>query len=348
MALRPSLATFSRALRAPALPPLQAAKPRVAPLSIRPPPLAPLRGIRTNPYRGAKGGVENSSSNTGSPFSLSAPHDAPSADAPRSFSAPGGWQRALTSLGIIGGTAFAANAFLNREQREGAMDSYSREYLNSTFKYLAGGLTMTAGMAIGLHRMGFAQRLMMANPWVVMGGGLVASIGSMMGVMSLEPGSPAKTACWALFNASQAAILSPMLFLSPALLARAGLYTAGVVGSLCYVGATAKDGQYLWMGGPLLAGVTVVALSSIAPMVLPATAFRTLVATETISLYGGLALFSAFVLYDTQKVLHHAKLAQAGAMRPDPMRESISLELDFINIFIRLVTILQGSQNRRK
>lgn len=61
------------------------------------------------------------------------------------------------------------------------------------------------------------------------------------------------------------------MFLHPALLARAGLYTAGVVGSLCYVGATAKDGKFLYLGGPLLAGVTVVALSSLAPMVLPVT-----------------------------------------------------------------------------
>lgn len=42
------------------------------------------------------------------------------------------------------------------------------------------------------------------------------------------------------FNAFQAATLSPLFFYSPALLARAGLYTAGVVGSLSYVGATAK------------------------------------------------------------------------------------------------------------
>lgn len=34
----------------------------------------------------------------------------------------------------------------------------------------------------------------------------------------------------------------------------------------------------------------------------------------------------------TQKILHHARLAQAGQMKPDPVRESVALELDFINI----------------
>lgn len=316
MALRPSLAALSRSLRTPAsLPPLQAFKPRLPPSAItRPNPLFnQTRGARTNPFKPSSGsGQVNSSTPSQSSFSLSAPHEAPSGDAPRSFSAPGGWQRLATSVGIIGGTAFAANAFLNRETREGAMDPFSRNYLNSTFQYLAGGLAMTAGAAVALHRVGFSSRLMATNPWLVLGGGLAASIGGMIGAQTLEPGSPGKYACWALFNASQAAVLSPLLFFSPALLARAGLYTAGVVGSICYVGATAKDGQYLWMGGPLLAGVTVVALSSLAPMVLPATAFRTLVATEAISLYGGLAIFSGFVLYDTQKILARARAVQAG------------------------------------
>jgi FtsH-binding integral membrane protein len=48
-----------------------------------------------------------------------------------------------------------------------------------------------------------------------------------------------------------------------------------------------------------------------------------------------------------QKVLNHARMAEQGLMRKDPVNEAISLELDFINIFIRMVYILNG-QNRRK
>lgn len=111
------------------------------------------------------------------------------------------------------------------------MDEFSSSYLNATFRYLGAGLSLTAAMAVGLHRVGFSQRLMMANPWIVLGGGLVASIGGMIGAQTLEPGSPGKYASWILFNAAQAAVLSPLLFVNPAILARAGLYTAGIMGS---------------------------------------------------------------------------------------------------------------------
>lgn len=107
--------------------------------------------------------------------------------------------------------------------------------------------------------------------------------------------------------------MSPLFFLHPAVLSRAALYTFGLVGAISYAGATAKfvplrskhflsdthprNDKYLFLGGPLLAGVTVVALSSLAPMALP-LGMRGLAAAEAISLYGGLAVFGGFVLYE--------------------------------------------------
>ena len=111
--------------------------------------------------------------------------------------------------------------------------------------------------------------------------------------------------------------------------------------------ATAKQEKYLYLGAPLLAGVAVVAVSGLAPLVLPVTAARTLMWSERIGLYGGLAVFGGFTLYDTQKILHHARLANAGMVKKDVVNESVSLELDFLNIFIRMVQIL-GMRNQRK
>lgn len=158
-----------------------------------------------------------------------------------------------------------------------------------------------------------------------------------------------KYALWTAFNATQAAFIAPLMFMAPpAILARAGLYTIAMMGSLSFVGATAKQEKYLYLGGPLLAGVAIVAVSGFAPLVLPATAVRTLAFTENIWLYGGLAVFGGFTLYDVQKVLMHARMAQRGLMPEDPVNESISLELDFLNIFVRMVQILMMQQQRKR
>jgi len=258
------------------------------------------------------------------------------------------WTRIASTVGVVAAGTVGINYFLNRETRE-ALRPYEKEYLHSSFRYLGLGLGAVTAISIAMHKNGVTTRLMRANPWLVMGVSAVGGIGSMLGVLYTDPDNKVqKTLCFAGFQAFQALTLSPLLFLNPVLLARAGLYTAGVVGSLSWIGATAQSEQFLYIGGPLMAGLVVVALSSLAPLVLPVTAVGTLALTQSLSLYGGLAVFSGFTLYDTQKILAHARAAERGLIKPDPMRESVSLELDFINIFVRMVQILAMQQGRRK
>ncbi|KAF2454730.1 inhibitor of apoptosis-promoting Bax1-domain-containing protein [Lineolata rhizophorae] len=259
-------------------------------------------------------------------------------------------QKLIYGAGIFGGTVVAINLMFNRETRDdGGMPPFERSYLNDTFMHTGLGLGMIGVAARALHTSGWSIRLMTASPWLVIGVGLAGSIGTMMATRAISPENYIpKYAMWTAFNMTQAALLSPMMFLHPALLARAGLYTLGVMGSISFVGATAKQDKYLYLGGPLLAGLSVVFLSGLAPLVVPATAARTLMWSERIWLYGGLAVFGGITLWDVQKILQHARLAERGLIKRDAVNECISLELDFINIFIRMVQILGMQQNRRR
>ncbi|CAN8101616.1 unnamed protein product [Discula destructiva] len=252
---------------------------------------------------------------------------------------------------IFGGTIVAINAVFNRETREdGGMPAFEREYLNSTFLHTGLGVGIIGLTARQMVQSGFVYRLMVTNPWVVGIGGLALSFGTMIATRSIEPENYIpKYACWTAFNATQAAFIAPLLAMAPgALIARAGLYTVAMMGSISFVGATAKQEKYLYIGGPLLAGAAIVLASGFAPMILPATAVRTLAVTENLWLWGGLAVFGGFTLYDVQKILHHARLAERGVIKKDAVNESIALELDFLNIFVRMVQILMMQQNRRK
>ncbi|OAA47897.1 Bax Inhibitor family protein [Metarhizium rileyi] len=262
-----------------------------------------------------------------------------------------GMRKLLVGGAIFGGTLVAINAVFNRETRDdGGMPLYERDYLNNTFLHTGLGVGIIGLTARQMVQSGFVYRLMVTNPWVVGLGGLALSFATMIGTRSISPDNYVpKYALWTAFNATQAAFIAPLLAFVPGpLLARAGLYTIAMMGALSVVGATAKQEKYLYIGGPLLAGAAIVAVSGFAPLLIPATAVRTLAFTESIWLYGGLAVFGGFTLYDVQKVLYHARMAQAGVMKRDPVNESISLELDFLNIFVRMVQILMMNQNRRK
>ncbi|TIC02463.1 hypothetical protein E3Q17_01426 [Wallemia mellicola] len=215
----------------------------------------------------------------------------------------------VTAALAVGGTILGTHFVLNRETREGG-----------------GGLATVTAFSVGLFRSNVTARLMSMNP-------------------SVAPDNKGgKTAFWFLFNAAQAATLSPLLYIAPpALMVRAGLYTAGVIGSLSYVGATSKNDTYLYLGGPLLAGCVVIAISSLIPMFRVGAGVAN--AASNVSLYGGLAVFGGFTLYDTQRILQKARMIEGGAPIPyDPLNESISLELNFINLFIRILTILMNQQ----
>ncbi len=61
-------------------------------------------------------------------------------------------------------------------------------------------------------------------------------------------------------------------------------------------------------------------------------------------MYGGLILFGAFVLYDTQKVIHNARLKTFW----DPINESLAIYLDAVILFQRFLMIFMGNRDRRK
>lgn len=97
-------------------------------------------------------------------------------------------QKLLYGATIVGGTIVATNFMFNRETREdGGMPPYERAYLNDTFMHTGLGVGIIGVAASALHRSGWSYRLMTTNPWVVMGVGLAASIGTMYGTFATSP-----------------------------------------------------------------------------------------------------------------------------------------------------------------
>lgn len=97
-------------------------------------------------------------------------------------------QKLMYGAAIIGGTVLATNFVFNRETREdGGMPAYERSFLNETFMHTGLGLGIIGIAARALHTNGWSYRLMAMNPWLVLGVGLVGSIGSMYGTFYTSP-----------------------------------------------------------------------------------------------------------------------------------------------------------------
>lgn len=220
--------------------------------------------------------------------------------------------------------------------------------------YFGSSLALTAGSAMLAFRSPAIMNLVMRNGFIGLAISLGAMIGTGMIVQNIEykEGFGAKQIAWVAHTAVMGAMLAPLCFMGGPLLVKAAWYTAGVVGGLSTVAVCAPSEKFLTMGGPLAMGLGVVFVSSIGTMFFPATTALG-AGLHSVALYGGLLLFSGFLLYDTQRIIAQAERypsapAMHGVRNYDPINASISIYLDTLNIFIRIATILAGGGQRKK
>ncbi|GMT25946.1 hypothetical protein PFISCL1PPCAC_17243 [Pristionchus fissidentatus] len=238
---------------------------------------------------------------------------------------------------------------------------YVRDRLTSTYGYLAASLGVTAGAGVMASRSAALMRMTAGGGMMVMFGTLALMIATGTIARSIPyENTMAKHAAWLVHAGVMGAVLAPLCFLGGPVLMRAAWYTAGIVAGLSTVAMTAPSEKFLMMGGPLAMGLGVVFVANIGSFFFPAGSALG-AGLASIVMYGGLILFSAFLLYDTQRVVKQATLyphrSQFGGygydgmeMRSfDPINAQMSIYMDVLNIFMRLAMIMSGmGGNKRK
>ncbi|CAH8577687.1 unnamed protein product [Heterobilharzia americana] len=245
---------------------------------------------------------------------------------------------------------------------------YVRQRIRATYSYLLSGAAIAAGSAVAFFRSPAMCRLMLSGGWLAPIGMAVLSMATGIICQSIpypQSGLSAKHLVWIAYSVSLGGMLMPLCLVGGPILTQAALYTGGIVGGLSLVAATAPSDRFLKWGGPLAIGLGVVVVSSLGSMFLSPVS-RLGSGLASISLYGGLLLFSGFLLYDTQHVIKRAEshpppnfyppalsnqkgFQHPDALRPfDPINSSIRILLDAVNIFVRMAVILSGGGQRRK
>jgi FtsH-binding integral membrane protein len=225
-----------------------------------------------------------------------------------------------------------AKALVNT--KESFNNNIVNERTKSTMVYFSSGLALTAGLTFAMAKSG---RLLTLSQNPILSFGMIIPTALCIYKIATTPvSSPTKPLYFLGFNACMAFSLAPICYIIPlTVLKDAGLLTSGVFAGLGLVAANSRDDAFLGMSGLLGAGLGgMIALSF-------ANIFLNSPVIFNIWLYGGLALFTAFALYDIKMVQIKAK-KEANF---DPMYNSIHVYLDFINLFIRIAYILN---NRKK
>ncbi|CAG2180678.1 unnamed protein product, partial [Oppiella nova] len=199
--------------------------------------------------------------------------------------------------------------------------------------YFGSALGLTAVAAIGALR----SPVLMRNRPKSQVMALILVINTLIGTRLIVHFTPysegfgAKQMAWVVHCGATGAIIASMFLWSGPIISRAACYTAGIVGSLSVIAGCTPSDEFLNMGRPLNIMLAAV-LASIAVLAfLPATTALG-ASLYSLNLYGGLVLFSAFLVYDTQGIVRTAKSVPVHADTPfDPINAFIHLELFLCN-----------------
>lgn len=230
---------------------------------------------------------------------------------------------------------------------------YVKDRIKSTYAYFGGSVILTAASAVACLRSPAMLNMVTRQGWMAIVGTLVAMIGSGMVAQSIpyKEGFGVKQLAWMVHTGIVGAVIAPLCLLGGPLVMRAALYTGGVIGGLSTIAVCAPSEKFLNMAGPIAIGLGVVFVSSLGSMFLPPTTAMG-ASLYSLSLYGGLVLFSMFLLYDTQRIIHqaqyHPKYHDESIKPYDPINNAISIYLDTLNIFIRILTIISGGGTSRR
>lgn len=268
-------------------------------------------------------------------------------------------------IAVAGGAVVGLGALcyygLGLSNEPGAIDrvvvwpQHVRDRIRDTYMYFGASCAVAATSAVAVFRSPMGHRffaLCSRHPIMSTVGllaGLVAT-GSAMSSIPYSPGIGAKQMLWLLNCGMIGLVVAPIGALGGAIAIRAAWYTAGVIGGLSTVAVCAPSDKFLNWAGPLGIGLGGVLVASLGSAFLPPTSALGL-SLYSISLYGGLLLFSAFLLYDTQKVVRKAETHPNmwGVAPYDPINASHHIVMDAVNIFIRIAQILaMGGGGRRK
>jgi len=235
------------------------------------------------------------------------------------------------------GTPGATFPSYSQQEQQGsqweALSTGAVGHMRKVYGTLAAGIGISAGASI----FAMATPLGAMHPMIP---GLAALV-PLMGLMYTSKHTTShalRVAMFAAFTGLSGVAMAPLLMMAlkvnPAIVPQALILTTALFGTMTGLSMVAKPGAALRWGVPLGGGLILLMATGMASMFVPVTsAWYPLL--HSVSTYGGLALFSAYVAYDTQKMIDEYEMGE-----DDHLKHAVDLFIDFKVIFTRILSIL--------
>jgi len=173
---------------------------------------------------------------------------------------------------------------------------------------------------------------------------VLASLGLMIWLKSTAHVKENQTKRLMILNAFGATIglgLGPVLDfaidINPQIIVTAFMASTAIFVCFSLSALWARRRSYLFLGGILSSGLSILFITSLMNMFFRSTALFNL------SLYAGTAIFAAFILFDTQLIVEKHIRGDN-----DYIWHSVELFLDFIHLFRKLIIILGLNEQKKK
>ncbi len=230
---------------------------------------------------------------------------------------------------------------LTRAQQPERVAEKVYDRIGQVYLHVAAGFAATCTSAFLFAKAGFATKVVtvLMGPNAVLAGiGLLAIGIALIAAIHFTSteNSFLKKGLFGLFSVYEGLLLSPLVLINAPVFAGAALATVGITGGLGAL-ALKMQNQFERLEKILQISLGVVAAASLGSLVLPGVAG---VFAHQVSLIGGFALFSALVIYDTQKIKTEARTNRAF----DVVEHTMAIYLDAMNLLTHLFELM----NRRE
>ena len=229
---------------------------------------------------------------------------------------------------------------------EVAKEKGLQDYLHKIY----GTTALSVAAALGVSKLSIASGFALTNPMGAVFGGLILSIGGIVGFsfsktniyynkegLPQVENTPLRKLLYGSAITGSGLSISPFIFqmsvVNPLIIPGAVLLTSGVCAGASLFALMKPKGSLLRLGGPLLGGcISLIGISIAAPLI-GNPAFMSF--AHSLNLWGGTALFTAFMAYDT-----HVAIQMYEDGNPDYLGCSLNMFINFMALLRRMAEII--------